>query len=64
MTDKQLSQDQVANAVASGKHRYDADKMITWQVILGLLCILTGQFYTIPVGLPLLILTVWGRNKM
>ncbi len=58
-----LTQDQVADAVASGKHRYDTDKLIGWQVFLGLLCVFTGQFYTIPLGLPLLGLTVFLRNK-
>jgi hypothetical protein len=58
-----LNQDQMANAVASGKHRYEMDKVIGWQVVLGVLALLTGQFYTIPLGAGLLALTVYIRNK-
>jgi hypothetical protein len=58
-----LNQDQMANAVASGKHRYDLDKVIGWQVILGILAVATGQFATIPVGAGLLVLTLYFRNK-
>ena len=58
-----LNQDQMANAVASGKHRYEMDKVIGWQVVLGVLALLTGQFYTIPLGTGLLALTVYIRNK-
>ena len=58
-----LSKDQVADAVASGKHRYDFDQVIGWQVALGLLCLITGQFATVPLGLGLLAVTVFLRNK-
>jgi hypothetical protein len=58
-----LTQNQVADAVASGKHRYDMDKVIGWQVALGLVCLVTGAFQTVPLGLGLLVLTVFLRNK-
>jgi hypothetical protein len=57
------SKEEMADAVASGKHRYDFDKLIGWQVALGLVCIVTGQLQTIPVGLALLALTLYLRNK-
>jgi len=59
-----LNQNQMANAVASGKHRYDLDKCIGLQVIMGFLCIASGLTGTIPVGLGLLILSVWLRTKV
>lgn len=57
-----LNHDQLANAVASGKHRYNWDKLMGWQVALGLLCIVTGQFQTIPIGLGLLGLSAVARK--
>ena len=57
-----LNHDQIANAVASGKHRYDWDKLMGWQVALGILCLFTGQFYTIPVGLGFLGLSALARK--
>ena len=57
-----LNQDQLANAVAAGRHRYNWDKLMGWQVALGLLCVVTGQFYTIPVGLGLLGLSALARK--
>jgi hypothetical protein len=59
-----LNQNQMADAVASGKHRYDLDKCIGLQVIMGFLCIALGLTSTIPVGLGLLILSVWLRTKV
>ena len=57
-----LNHDQIANAVASGKHRYDWDKVMGWQVLLGILAVMTGQFYTLPVGLGFLALSALARK--
>jgi hypothetical protein len=57
-----LTQDQMAESVASGKHRYDMDQLIGWQVIGGVLCIAVGAFSTVPLGLGLLALTLWLRT--
>jgi len=58
------TQDQIANSVASGKHRYELDKVIGWQVILGVLFIACGGYSTVPLGLGLLALTIWLRKKV
>ncbi len=58
-----LSKDEIAEAVASGKHRYDFDKLIGLQVALGLACIWAGAYQTIPIGLSLLALSLYLRNK-
>lgn len=63
MTVPELNKDDLADAVASGKHRYDFDKLIGLQVALGLLCLWVGAFQTVPVGLALLALTIYLRNK-
>ena len=60
----ELDKNDVANAVASGKHRYDLDKLLGLQVALGLLCLWVGAFQTVPVGLALLALTLYLRNKV
>lgn len=60
----ELDKNDVANAVASGKHRYDLDKLISCQVVLGLVCVWSGQYQTVPVGLALLLLTLYLRNKV
>lgn len=60
---QKTSKDEIAEAVASGKHRYDFDKLIGWQLALGLLCIVVGQFQTVPIGLLLLALTLYLRSK-
>jgi len=61
-TMSQLTQDQMAEAVASGKARYELDKVIGYQVILGVLFIACGGYSTIPVGAGLLALTIWIRK--
>ena len=58
-----LSKDDIANAVAEGKHRYDTDKLIGMLVALGLLCLWLGLYNTIPFGLAVLALAIWSRNK-
>ena len=60
----QPTQDQMANSVASGKHRYELDKVIGWQVILGVWFIAGGGYSTVPLGLGLLALTIWLRKKV
>ena len=45
-----LNQNEMAEAVASGKSRYELDKVIGYQVILGVLFIACGGYSTIPVG--------------
>jgi len=57
-----LTQDQMAEAVASGKSRYELDKVIGYQVILGVLFIACGGYSTILVGAGLLALTIWIRK--
>lgn len=57
-----LTQNQMADAVASGKHRYDLDKCIGMWIILGILFIGAGAYSTIPLGLGLLALTVGLRK--
>ena len=57
-----LNQNEMAEAVASGKHRYELDKLIGFQVILGVLIIVCGGYSTIPVGAGLLALTIWLRR--
>ena len=57
-----LNQNQMADAVASGKHRYDLDQAIGSQVILGILAIGLGWYSTIPLGLGFLALTVVMRK--
>ena len=57
-----LNQNEMAEAVASGKHRYELDKVIGWQVIFGVLFIACGGYSTIPVGAGLLALTIWLRR--
>jgi hypothetical protein len=57
-----LNQNQMADAVASGKHRYDLDQAIGMQVILGILFIAVGAYSTIPLGLGFLALTVVMRK--
>ena len=59
-----LTQDQMANSVASGKHRYELDKVIGWQVIFGVLFVACGAFSTVPVGLGALALTIWLRRTV
>ncbi len=58
-----LSKEDIANAVAKGKHRYDADKFIGFLVALGLLCLWLGLYKTIPFGLAILALAIWSRNQ-
>jgi hypothetical protein len=57
-----LNQNEMAEAVASGKHRYELDKVIGYQVILGVLFIACGGYSTIPVGAGLLAVTIWLRR--
>jgi len=57
-----LNQNQVADAVASGKHRYDLDRTIGLQIIAGVMCLALGLTATIPVGAGLLALTIWLRK--
>ena len=57
-----LNQNQMADAVASGKHRYELDKCIGMQIILGILFIGAGAYSTIPLGLGFLALTVVRRK--
>jgi len=57
-----LTQNQMTDAVASGKHRYDLDQAIGSQVILGILAIGLGWYSTIPLGLGFLALTVVMRK--
>ena len=52
----------MSEAVASGKHRYELDKLIGFQVIFGVLIIVCGGYSTIPVGAGLLALTIWLRR--
>ena len=59
---KNLTQNQMAEAVASGKRRYELDKIIGWQIILGVLFVACGASSTVPIGLGLLILTFWLRK--
>jgi hypothetical protein len=61
---RNLNQNQMADAVASGKHRYDLDKCIGWQIIMGFLCIAAGLTNTIPIGLGLLVLSYYLRSKV
>jgi len=60
----QLTQNQMADSVASGKHRYELDKIIGWQVIGGVLCIACGAFSTVPLGLGFLALSIWLRKTV
>ena len=57
-----LNQNEMAEAVASGKHRYELDQVIGLQVIGGVLCIAVGAFSTIPLGAGLLALAIWLRR--
>ena len=57
-----LNQDQVADAVASGKLRYDLDQTIGLQIMAGVLCLALGLTATVPVGVGLLALTIWLRK--
>jgi len=57
-----LNQNQMAEAIASGQHRYELDKVIGCQVIFGVLFIACGGYSTIPVGAGLLALTIWLRK--
>ena len=59
-----LNQNQMAEAVASGKHRYDLDKCIGLQILAGFMCIALGLTGAIPVGLGLLALTIWLRKTV
>jgi hypothetical protein len=59
-----LTQDQMAEAVASGKHRYELDKVIGWQVIFGVLFVACGGFFSVPWGLGALALTIWLRRTV
>ena len=59
-----LTQDQMADAVASGKHRYELDGVIGWQIIGGVIAVSCGAFGTVPIGLGFLALTVWLRTKV
>jgi len=59
-----LTHNQLADSFASGKHRYELDQVIGWQVIFGVLFIACGGYSTIPVGAGLLALTVWLRRTV
>jgi hypothetical protein len=60
----QLTQNHMADSVASGKHRYELDKVIGWQVIFGVLFIACGAFSTVPWGLGFLALSIWLRKTV
>ena len=59
-----LTQDQMADAVASGKHRYELDGVIGLQIIGGVIAVSCGAFGTVPIGLGLLALAVWLRKTV
>ena len=59
-----LTQSQMADSVASGKHRYDMDQIIGLQIIGGVIAVWCGAFATVPVGLGLLVLSVWIRRTV
>ena len=59
-----LTHNEMADGVASGKHRYELDKVIGWQVIFGVLFVACGAFSTVPVGLGALALTIWLRRTV
>jgi hypothetical protein len=57
-----MNSSDLANAVASGKHRYDADQAIGALIILGFIFFPLAPV-TAFIGVPFLTLAIWSRNK-
>ena len=59
-----LTQSQMADSVASCKHRYNMDQIISLQILGGVIAVWCGAFATVPVGLGLLVVSVWLRRTV
>ena len=62
--DSQELKDSLASGMKLYKQREGLNQMICWQVVLGIICVGLGVFETIPIGLALLILTIWARARL